>query len=862
MADAQDTFSLAKALRDTGFAASVTTTFNAYLPFYEEVVLRRLVASGCSNNVVLMDARQCAEALAHESTRPKRAGIDYTLVPVRDPGAFHPKLLLRLGKRKGSLFVGSHNLTVAGFGMNDELTNRFEFDAKGRKDDVGAFSSVVELLRDFVSASPTEVAASVEAAFEAAPWLAKLHSVSDDVAVLGSRTTSAALWDQLRTRLPENPQRILVLAPFFDEEFNFLARLRADLGSVEVVVAVDPDTVQANPERVSELSGTRFVDARHLIPGVGRREGITPYLHAKAVVCEGTGGSVLVTGSANASSAAFLVPNRRRNTECVVVRSLGGEDPLLEKLGLVALFDAPEVSATAWSEVEARRNAEKDRDEDQASDGVAVLAIYDGKVCRVHGLEWTSTPEVRVVDAEGADAGSATVTESGPPLVVSASEETFESACFVVLAAGAKEHWAIIHRTATIAEHYASDTRRALRQAIGSLDEDPAQLEVLLKLSEKVIFDDDAVIEKSDAELLRRAGRKEDGDTEPEQVESLAIDATGRRASRKRRSIASGDITVILDALIHRLGTGGAESTGTGTRTGGNEEEQIGADDDTDELPPEQPDFERLGAACRRKTRTLLKRMTKQLEAARESGAARRAVIQVAAVLGILRALRVIELRDEWRRSRQRLLHEDAVQDFFWDACPLLAVGEDAAIPKLLADLDGELCEELSMVLGLMTWLAWECEVDVGVARAKNGWAGVEEEQWSWLQCLAYLAPHCSADEHALELAAASVQDTPRRGQDGDGWLTQHRSFMAEVASVIAAPEACARVTRPPRPGDIVCLAPQFEPRVRLVVNVQAGSQGDMVTVVDESTQDGEKKFLANRVELLAVPAEAAVHAG
>src|SRR5690606_18585835 len=194
-------------------------------------------------------------------------------------------------------------------------------------------------------------------------------------------------------------------------------RVRADLGSVEIVVAVDPDTVQANPRRVAELTGTRFVDARHLIPGVGRREGITPYLHAKVLVCEGTDGTVLVTGSANASSAAFLVPNRRRNTECLVVRSLKDNDPLLEELGMLALFDAPEVSATAWSEVETRRNAENERNDDHASDGVAVLAIYDGKVCRVHGLEATSTPGVRVVDAEGADAGSATVTESGPPLV-------------------------------------------------------------------------------------------------------------------------------------------------------------------------------------------------------------------------------------------------------------------------------------------------------------------------------------------------------------------------------------------------------------------------------------------------------------
>src|SRR5262245_16196163 len=94
MADPSDGLSLGQALREGGFTASVITTFNAYLPFYEEVVLRRLVAAGCTNNIVLMDARQCASCLAEDSFRPRRAGSDYTLVPVSMPGAFHPKLLL------------------------------------------------------------------------------------------------------------------------------------------------------------------------------------------------------------------------------------------------------------------------------------------------------------------------------------------------------------------------------------------------------------------------------------------------------------------------------------------------------------------------------------------------------------------------------------------------------------------------------------------------------------------------------------------------------------------------------------------------------------------------------------------------
>jgi hypothetical protein len=242
MAEPNDTFSFVKALRETGFSASIVTTYNAYLPFYEEVVLRRLVASGCTNNIVLMDARQCAVALSQDSTRPCRAGVDYTLVPVGSPGAFHPKILLRLGKRKGSLFVGSHNMTVAGFGLNDELTNRFEYDAKARKGEIANFTTVVELLRDFIAASPSEVGAAIDAVVDAAPWLGKLHSVDADVTIIGSHTGGPSLWEQVRARLPKRVRRALVVAPFFDQGFKLVRRIHDDLGGPEVVVGMDPDT--------------------------------------------------------------------------------------------------------------------------------------------------------------------------------------------------------------------------------------------------------------------------------------------------------------------------------------------------------------------------------------------------------------------------------------------------------------------------------------------------------------------------------------------------------------------------------------------------------------------------------------------
>ena len=120
---ASDKLSILDTIKGGDIQASLFTTFNANLKFYEDLVLRRLTATGCRNNVVLMDQQQCALAHASEATRPSFAGVGYTLVPIATTGAFHPKICLLAGKKSASIFVGSHNLTISGFGYNREVTS-------------------------------------------------------------------------------------------------------------------------------------------------------------------------------------------------------------------------------------------------------------------------------------------------------------------------------------------------------------------------------------------------------------------------------------------------------------------------------------------------------------------------------------------------------------------------------------------------------------------------------------------------------------------------------------------------------------------------------------------------------------------
>jgi hypothetical protein len=66
--------SLIDHVAETGFRSSVIATYSCYFPFYEDVVLRRLMAAGCMHNVLMVDAARCAEAFARDDLRPHRAG--------------------------------------------------------------------------------------------------------------------------------------------------------------------------------------------------------------------------------------------------------------------------------------------------------------------------------------------------------------------------------------------------------------------------------------------------------------------------------------------------------------------------------------------------------------------------------------------------------------------------------------------------------------------------------------------------------------------------------------------------------------------------------------------------------------------
>ena len=166
-------------------------------------------------------------------------GRDYTLIPVHRSGAFHPKLIVALGKLKGALFVGSHNTTLAGFGLNDEVTNEFRTSGAGARQGAAVIRAALDYLRTFVPTGLSDLSQVFGAVRRNVPWLdGPVAAGSNERILLTTTGEDADLWTRIRPLIPKRPSTAFVCGPFFDKKLGFLQQLLDDVKPRRLLVGM------------------------------------------------------------------------------------------------------------------------------------------------------------------------------------------------------------------------------------------------------------------------------------------------------------------------------------------------------------------------------------------------------------------------------------------------------------------------------------------------------------------------------------------------------------------------------------------------------------------------------------------------
>jgi hypothetical protein len=697
-----ESVSLLNEIRSNGYEGAILTTYKLHIPFLEEVVVRRLHASGCRHVIVLADQHQLAKALSSDT--PRRAGYDYVLVPIHASTAFHPKIMLLAGKSKGFLAVGSHNLTYAGFGHNREVTNVVRFDTGKNSGNAPLLRGAWHAVRSWLQAGRMEDPSDplLGRLPLLAPWLAdEAGEELDDVRLLCGGPNDTSLFDQLRSFVGESLEEVYLMGPFFDSKLRFVNQLTSGLNATSVTVAIDPATAQI-PAVAQELANANFVTADAIGPNKGK------YLHAKVLWGRGKSGTLyLLSGSANPSAPAWLNDDASANYEAMLALKGNVAERSMQLLGLSLDQPSKPLDDSDW--VNVREQWER-RDKGTSGEkaGVDVVLANVDEEGRV-SLQIDGSSKGIEVELVGSDG----VPLSGKPEVKVGSDSTLQiglpSDARVSLVKASRDGEfilvAIVHYPAVLHERAKTGTQRRFSMAFSSLDTDTPALNELFKCIEQVIDED----QPAATAAIKSSQRKQES-KEPEEPESLEISIDDLPSTKKRKQLSAGtNLGFILDILIRSLGQDIASEYEELDAFGRNEEERVGSDDESTEKAARTDAMaEDVLNLCHKKIRRLVSRAVAQLDAFSEGRVAERSlVVKMTAVLALVSQLRAQDKHIWWvnvDRGESTVPQEELERLMASVSVSLLAhplflyepVTEDHDLPG---------SDEYARLRGLMFWL-------------------------------------------------------------------------------------------------------------------------------------------------------------
>jgi len=779
--------SLLDEVRKGGFEASLITTFNAYIPFYEEVVLRHLIHAGIRHNVLLMDADQYGVSVrAHP---PRMAGRQYTLMPISVGGAFHPKLILLVGKQKGLVVIGSHNLTLAGFGFNRELTNVIRIEGAADKNGVAVAALVWDEVESWMKTTTHKVPAHlkdmVRRVREFAPWYStKALEPLTDVQILSGRPGAERLWIQLKERVQGRVKDVFVTGAFFDSKLAFLKRIEADLRPQRLFVAIDPATVQMPVVRKG-VSRATFVRAEELGREEKKVEKTGGYLHAKGLfIRTRKGESIILSGSANPSAPAWLADEKTRNVELMLVRSGESAEAIAKELGFTAIPEMPILERSDWKLVSENRKKEQLPESPPQTTSVAV--VEDGQIFvhldRIGGLKRSN---LVLIGADGKEVGRTKGFQIDNEFaIVTFSGKELAAGVFLRCITGTKTHAEfLLHHVRAVEEQARTGVQKRFKEALLSLETESPNIGLLIDCIDKIIF-----TEKPARELVSLGRHNSDAKESANQndgVLSLSVDvADTKKVKRKRRLTHDGDFAYLLDTLIYHLRLQQDKAVEYRDQYGRTEEEQVGADDDEDAEKPQLTEQRRVELLdfCHSKVRTVVNRMIGQLRAYTDGKQPlKNVLIRLLAVLAVLRELRGCDGRVQWVDHGKTTVPRDERYRLLDEVMFSLFEGEESLLHLESLGTEFEHSDDVARLKGLLIWLAWDCGLVLDLHRP---FMESEEDLEARLRqnaIMLALAQGVAGDDIVVEEARQSIGSLTSSEMD---WLRDLQELIAECEAI------------------------------------------------------------------------------
>jgi hypothetical protein len=801
-----------------GIEASVLTTFTFDAAFYEEVLLRAFERAGSRLNIVLVDARQLAASIDDPLRQPVRAGTDYLLAPIRHPAAFHPKILALLSEKSSVLSIGSHNVTDAGYGHNEEVTGYWDRASKGPPRGIltAALQYCLSWLR-LSGAAETPLLADIEQRLLSLASRARADEPTD-VAFLASDPTSAPLWSQLRERISSPIRRVSIVGPYFDRDLRMLNRIAQDLNPTELVVGVQPATAILEAPR-NAPAGTRFVDSSALGAFWSKESG-PGFAHGKAILCEMEEGSILSLGSANPTGAAWL-SGEYQNAEANLLLLGDAATSAASRLGMDALAAAPALSPEALealsvrSEVQRRRERELDAN---ATSVPIILGHRKGEVITVEGLDAAACHSV-VWMAGAVEAYTATIHPAADGIVIVPSPPFRGGGIIRVDGLAGPLATVIVNDQSALRAATRPKAAARLLDGLGRMDTYEG-FDEIFDLLQRHVFDEGVNAQGGGGGQNRRkvptdaTSEGDPTDVKPFGPRGVSL-ALIEKSKHNNRLLEDGLVSEVIAALIRAMGPVTKPSA---DGDGRNKDAEDAADDELTEddlargldTGGDEPDVDwpKMVAACRKRVGVLINRVRdKTRAAAPDAERAAWAFNRILLVLRLLQRLRTLppkgaNMLDSGRRPSSLVSTGQLREAFKLAMHAVYGTGQIAVMlemsPEHRASTDRQLLDDS------LLWTAQEIGADFAETAVFNEQPDEKTRRLGDRADVVIVAMSAAAHEPSLD--AAAFHDPSLKLWDdakprASNWLERHRRLGLVLQSGLKG-ETLPTLDRPPRANE------------------------------------------------------------
>lgn len=730
--------SLFNEFKEGGYDACLLTTFSVDFPFYEDVLLRKMQSSGISHHMLFVDKSMCLAAM--KEREPCKVGSQYVLAPMECKRAFHPKVIMLLGKNKGLLAVGSHNVTLSGFGLNLEVTNVLRY-SKGKEEYQSifqsAFSAYKEWLACYGSSLPATVAEALERTLSLSPWLKSNTDKPHDVEFLYSSSSSKSLWQQTQDFLPKEIKKITGLSAFFDRKLDFVNEL-ITLSKETPIIAVQPETVSA-PQSLITHSGIKLVDVNS-VSALGDTKG---YAHAKVLFLEAEK-NVLISGSANFSRPAWLNTGDVSNAEAVLLLAGNMAETAINSLYLNNITDALPVNEINNKPIQFLSDGVS---------GIQLLLIDDvgaEQIIIPVDEKWPLEHTLTYRDMLGVGYEIKRRLQNNSWYI---ARENYQAGDVICVESNATIiARIIILDKVQISQNSSTGRERQLQQALGSLETNNPEMGLLFNC-----FDQLFVTKRTTSSVA--PATKNISDSNNKELDSLVVDLSSsqvRAAPSGRARCSTGGIADFLDLAIYRLGAAGRTDTNKAFNEdalGRTEEDLITAEDSGEDVAiiqiPENIK-EEIEKVCQRKLNTILTRLENLLseKACIEERYLTERIPLVLGVLVLTHELYKAQKDSKWvTKDYLNRLNETIYTHFLSEKMPVLIndIKEDDSVFKT---------DEWATLVGYVAWLSFHADVNLKPKLPLSAQKEEKDDLFWRNACWLFLAQRLSGDSQMDEVAS------------------------------------------------------------------------------------------------------------